>query len=208
MREPLLRVRATGGRALVLLSGLVLLALLGLPVSAGLAQGLPPRPTPPPTSPPRSGGGSTGGAAEEPGRITGTVIDQTTGAPAPGVGVRVGDQTVTSDADGNYDRSGLASGVYTVTLVLRPAQGTPSQGTVTVTLEAGATVVQHLFFRSPASPTATAVLPSTPPTPTPPTPARLPNTGAAGSSSAPLGLLGLLLLSLGAAVLALRRAHP
>jgi hypothetical protein len=202
----MVRVRATGGRALALLSALVLLALLGLPASAGLAQGLPPRPTPAPSPVPTSApssGGSTDDSGEEPGRITGTVIDQTTGAPASGIAVRVGDQTVTSDANGNYDRSGLASGVYTVTLVLSPSQGTPSQGTVTVTVAAGATVVQHLFFRSPVRPTAA----TQPPTPTPPTPASLPNTGAPDGSSAPLALLGLLLVSLGAA-LALRRTHP
>lgn len=210
MREPMVRVRATGGRALALLSALVLLALLGLPASAGLAQGLPPRPTPAPSPVPTSApssGGSSDDSGEEPGRITGTVIDQTTGAPAPGIAVRVGDQTVTSDANGNYGRSGLASGVYTVTLVLSPSQGTPSQGTVTVTVAAGATVVQHLFFRSPASPTTTTVPLPRPPTPTPPTPASLPNTGAPDRSSAPLGLLGLLLVSLGAA-LAFRRTHP
>lgn len=197
MRERLLRARAAGAA----LAGVLLLALLGLPAHASLAQGLPPRPTAVPTAAPHSGGDDD--TAEEPGRITGTVIDQTTGAPAPGIGVRVGDQTVTSDANGNYDRPGLASGVYTVTLVLSPAQGTAAQGVLTVTLAPGATLVQHLFFRSPARPTASAAPAA--PTLTPPTPARLPDTGAPDRPAAPLALLGLLLLGLGAAALGLRR---
>jgi hypothetical protein len=47
------------------------------------------------------------------GRITGAVIDLTTGAPAPGIAVTVGDQMVTTDSNGNYDRSGLPGGAYT-----------------------------------------------------------------------------------------------
>lgn len=197
MKERLLH--APGGWSGLVLSGVLLLALLGLPARAGLAQGLPPRPTPVPTSVPRSGGGDDD-TAEEPGRITGTVIDQTTGAPAPGIGVRVGGQTVTSDANGNYDRPGLAAGVYTVTLVLSPSQGSAVQGPLTLTLAAGATLVQHLYFRSPARPTASAIV-----APPVPTPARLPNTGTADRPATPLALLGLLLLCLGAAVLGLRR---
>jgi hypothetical protein len=82
------------------------------------------------------------------GRITGTVIDLTSGAPAPGIIVIVGDITLTTDSNGNYDRSGLPPGAYTVALSLASGQGTPAQTPVTVDLAPGATVIQHLAFRS------------------------------------------------------------
>jgi hypothetical protein len=104
------------------------------------------------------------------GRITGTVIDLTSGAPAPGLPVMVGDVTVMSDANGNYDRIGLPPGSYVVALVLAEGQGSPAQDRITIELAVDATVVQHLFFRSqPAvSPTPVATV-STPPTQLPPT---------------------------------------
>ncbi|HEU4322771.1 MAG TPA: carboxypeptidase regulatory-like domain-containing protein [Roseiflexaceae bacterium] len=195
-------VRAGGAIAgtVALLLGLLALGAGLAPAGLVGAQELPPRPTVAPTAPPRTGGGDSGD--EEPGRITGTVIDQTTGAPAPGIAVLVGDVTVRSDANGNYDRPELASGVYTVTLVLSADQGTASQPAQRVTVASGATVVQHLFFRSPVRAATTAVAT---PLPTPlPTPASLPNTGAAEPSPA-LPLLGAALIGLGLALLALRR---
>jgi hypothetical protein len=128
------------------------------------------------------------------GRITGTVIDLTSGAPAPGISVMVGEVTVTSDANGNYDRTGLPPGSYPVALVLAEGQGTPAQEGITIVLAAGATVVQHLFFRSQpaASPTPVATV-TAPPTQLPPT-----------SGSAPSGwlwvVLGLGALALGGGV--------
>jgi hypothetical protein len=116
-------------------------------------------------------------------RITGTVIDLTSGAPAPGIAVMVGEVTVTSDANGNYDRTGLPGGSYVVALVLTEGQGTPAQERITIELAADATIVQHLFFRSQpaASPTpvATAIAP----------PAQLPPT----SGSAPIRWLWVVL---------------
>src|SRR4051812_37211363 len=131
----------------------------------------PPRPTLTPVPTPRASSGGTHSSAAATGRITGTVIDLTTGAPAPGVAVTVGDTTVTTDVNGNYDRSGLAAGTYPVALVLTAAQGTPAQEPMVVNLAADATVIQHLSFRSP-QPTI--------PTPTPISatpPAALPKTG-------------------------------
>src|SRR6266545_6408529 len=121
-------------------------------------QAQPPRPTltPAPSAIPRSR--SDDDQDNEPlatGRITGTVIDLASGAPASGIRVAVSDVTIITDANGNYDRSGLPPGTYVVTLVLTEDQGTPAQGPVTIKLTPGATVVQHLAFRgiTRASPT-------------------------------------------------------
>src|SRR4051794_33300905 len=145
----------------------------------------PVRPTPKPTN--HDDHSDSSGAPS--GRITGTVIDETTGAPAPNITVTVGDRTVVTDANGNYDRSGLPAGSYTVELNLKPGQGEPGQPPITVKLPAGETVVQHLKFRSPVAPTAT---------PSVPAPIQLPTTGgSAGGEWAALGL-GAGLLALGA----------
>src|SRR5215213_5217680 len=53
-------------------------------------------PTPAPSTPAEHSDGSSPTAVPA-GRITGTVIDQTTGAPAPNIVVAVGDQTVLTD---------------------------------------------------------------------------------------------------------------
>lgn len=189
-------------RALNIGGGILMLVGLVLDVSAGLhsaqAQPLPPRPTTAPTTtsiPPTPAPQPTNAmdtAAEPAGRITGTVIDQTTGAPAPGIAVVVGDVTVNTDANGNYNRTGLPAGNYVVALALAAGQGVPAQGPGTVTLTADATVVQHLFFRSqPAAsplPSATAVVPA----------ARLPQTGGSETAISSLWiLLGLGMLVLG-----------
>lgn len=162
-----------------------------------LAQGPPPRPTLTPTTPPTltptpaptSAPSESGPTAVPSGRITGTVIDLSTGAPAAQIAVTVGDQTVYSDNNGNYSRANLPAGSYVVALALAPGQGTPAQGPITVALGAGATVVQHLAFRSRAVATAVA-----------PPPQTLPDTGGSGGASALLPLLavGLLLIVIGA----------
>lgn len=128
------------------------------------------------------------------GRITGTVIDRTTSAPAPGIPVAVGEVVVTTDENGNYDRNGLPAGSYRVALQLPPSRGEPAQGPITIPLSAGATVIQHLAFRSLlATPEvqATAATPTTAPVPT-----VLPNTG--GTDGAPTVIPGLLLVLAGA----------
>jgi hypothetical protein len=128
------------------------------PTSTPTATGTPgPSPTPSNTAvpPPRGGGG--GGDDDDDddddevvpaaqGRITGTVIDQTTGAPAPGVTVRVGSIYVVSDANGNYDVTGLPPGTYEVELILTPEQGIPAQPILSITVPENGTVVQNLFF--------------------------------------------------------------
>lgn len=143
------------------------------------------------------------------GRITGTVIDLTTGAPAPGMIVRVGDGAVTSDSNGNYDRNGLAAGEYTVQLIVEGQNMRAEQGAQIVELSRDGLVVLHLFFRSVATtaPTATATaqpiptaLPSDlPDTAVAPIPARLPVTAAAGQGVPPgvWLVLGAFLLLMG-----------
>lgn len=142
------------------LGGLLLLAPAG-----SAAQELPPRPTPPtatvaPTATPvvtaTPETTATPAPAEEerrrprptpaPGRITGTVIEQRSGAPAPGMTVYVGGVAVTSDASGNYVRDGLPPGQYTVWLAAGPAGISPAQPVLLAEVAPGATVVQHLAF--------------------------------------------------------------
>jgi len=145
-------------------------------------------PTPLPATPKPKDNDSDDDTPVPPGRITGTVIDLTSGAPVPGIAVMVGDVRVVSDANGNYDRNGLPPGSYTVTLVLAEGQGTPAQAPITIDLAAGATVVQHLGFRSPApavaAPSATPAVVLT----------KLPRTGgdAGGASAALLAALAVL----------------
>jgi hypothetical protein len=210
-----LTLRAT----LLIVIGLALQVVLV--ARPALAQDPPPRPTLPPTQTPtatalptqtpvpKDKGPSPTSAPT--GRIIGTVIDLSTNAPAPGIAVAVGDVTVTTDANGNYERAGLSAGSYQVALALTPAQGTPAQGPIAVELAAGATVVQHLAFRSPLVPTMTAVpttptiMPATPtaipPTPTPSRPAMLPDTG--DTPRLGLGMIGLVILLAGIVVWAI-----
>jgi LPXTG-motif cell wall-anchored protein len=166
------------------------------------AQDPPPRPTltptpaaatPKPTPQPTDKSEDEAESAPPTGLITGTVIDQTSGAPVTGVAVVVGDVTVVTDANGNYGVGGLNAGNYNVALALAEGQGTPSQGPLVVALPADTTVVQHLAFRSPAPPAA----PATPPT-------ALPETGGRAASWG-TWVLGAGLLALG---LVLRRRNP
>lgn len=187
-----------------LIAGLAMLAaaLLATPGRAAWAQDLPPRPTAPPTAPvtpePEQGDDDAGRDPAAPGRITGTVIDRTTGAPASGVAVRVGDTTVTSDANGNYDRSSLAAGSYAVALILEPGRGEPAQGELTVAVAAGQTVVQHLAFSSPLPAAAATAAPEPAATPAAITPISLPATGGGGAQGLPLALVGVALIAAGA----------
>jgi hypothetical protein len=180
-----------------LLSGLS----LRLGAAPAQAQGQPPpRPTltPVPPTPARHSDGSSPTAVPA-GRITGTVIDQTTGAPAPNIVVAVGDQTRLTDANGNYDRSGLPAGDYSVALRLAPEQGVAGQQPIVVTLVSGATIVQHLVFRGSllVAPTSVAIV----------APASLPLTG--GADGAPLFaiVLGAALIGAGC-MLRSRRVQP
>ena len=194
--------RTAFGSTLIIVGVCLLLAGLsswgGRGIAAVHAQTQPPpRPTltPAPTAKPSSDNHSSEAAN---GRITGTVIDLTTGAPAPGVAVTVGDTTVTTDANGNYDRSGLAAGDYQVALVLAAEQGASAQAPIVVALAPDATVIQHLSFRSPPPAALT-------PTPAPAAqPAALPITGGPADGAWLVLTLGLMMIA-GGVALRLRR---
>jgi LPXTG-motif cell wall-anchored protein len=105
------------------------------------------------------------GSSVEMGHITGTVIDQRTGAPAAGVIVRVGLELVVTDVNGNYDHW-LPVGEYPVALQLDTNQGAADQGEIIVAVQPAVPTVQHLSFRSSAPADAPAAAPTTAPTPT------------------------------------------
>lgn len=176
--------------ASLLLAGLLLVFGQGATPASAQPQ-LQQRPTltpapPTPTRRPAGDGDPTPAAA---GRITGTVIDLTSGAPAPGIAVQVGEVVVATDANGNYGRDGLPAGSYRVALVLAGGQGAPEQGALLVELAAGATVVQHLAFRSPQPAVPTPILAVVA------TPVLLPRTGAPAEHwwlAIGLGLAGVL----------------
>ncbi len=105
-----------------------------------------------------------GATVQEPvvqfGRITGTVIDQTTGAPAPNVPVTIGGNVVMSDVSGNYDHW-MVAGTYSVALALKPEQGMALQNAQEVAITGENTTVLHLNYRSPA-PAAATTAPAAP----------------------------------------------
>ncbi|KAB8143027.1 carboxypeptidase-like regulatory domain-containing protein [Chloroflexia bacterium SDU3-3] len=83
------------------------------------------------------------------GHITGTVIDERTGAPVSYVKVMVGSYTLMTDVSGNYDLW-VPTGTYDVVLSLTGGQGTPVHASSKVTIKADTTTVEHLSFRSAA----------------------------------------------------------
>ncbi|NTU84779.1 MAG: carboxypeptidase-like regulatory domain-containing protein [Chloroflexales bacterium] len=173
--------------------------LLGLALTTGSqpvrAQDPPPRPPLAPTAEP-AGDSDPKPTPVPAGRITGTVIELGSGAPAPGIIVRVGDAVLTTDTHGNYDASGIATGTYMVALQLTSEQGVAAQEPLALDLAPGAVLVQHLAFRAPTPVMAAPLAPDTAPTP-----AALPNTGAADESVIWLVLALGLLTSLGGGAL-------
>jgi hypothetical protein len=151
------------------------------------------------------------------GRVTGTVIDTRTGAPAANMLVVVGDSLVLTDGSGNYDRW-VPAGSYRVALQLRDGEGVVAQSAQEVGVTPSGTAVMHLFFTSPAPvvPQAPTTEPTPTAVPTPPlamepeqpvsqpaatapmAPAGLPDTAVGISVPGPLVLVGALLFGLGA----------
>jgi hypothetical protein len=180
------------------------LALVSMPQFAA-AQTLPPRapivePVPSTTPVTQEEEEQARPTPVVPGRITGTVIDQRTGAPVVGVRVRIGTTELLSDANGNYDHHGLAPGRYALALHLDAGQGAAAQGELALDVGAGQTLVQHLFFTSPVP-----LVAAPPSAESAPAPATLPATGTRGTPSSSLLLVGALLL--GAGLVARRMAR-
>lgn len=165
------------------------------------------------------------------GRVTGTVIDTRTGAPAANVLVVVGDSIVLTDASGNYDRW-VPVGSYRVALQLRDGEGVAAQAGQEIGVTPGGAAVMHLFFTSaaPVAPEAPAAVPMATAAPTPPlamepeqpasqpvamgaapelaAPAGLPDTAAGMSVPGPLVLVGALLFGVGALLQLRPRRRP
>lgn len=159
--------------AIALLAGTLAIA------APARAQELPPRPAPVVTTE------SNRDRVPATGRITGTVIDRATGAPAPGVTVTVGAVALTTDENGNYGLDGLVAGRYGVSVTAPEGEST------TVMLDEAATVVQHLSFGVAPQPSPPPAAVSAPPVPT-----RLPVTG--GETEVwPLALAALELMGAG-----------
>ncbi|MCX7789653.1 MAG: hypothetical protein N2378_03355 [Chloroflexaceae bacterium] len=192
--------------AILLVLGMVVVPAPA-PVVAGPALQPSPRPPLEPTAP--AEGGLPAPTPVPYGRVTGTIIDLRTGAPAPGKLVVIGDSTVVSDANGNYDRW-VVSGSYNLNLRLRDGEGQVAQPPQEIVVGNGDTVVVHLFFTSeapvaPAAPESAATVAPTATVAPPPAeavavaPVSLPVTAATGASvPGPLLLMGAALLGLGA----------
>jgi hypothetical protein len=135
--------------SLIIVGALMILFGFGGWASPGVAsaQGAVPQPSPRPPVDLSDESGHNSSSTDITGHVTGTVIDQTTGAPVAGVTVKIGDVTVTTDANGNYDYW-TPVGSYTVQVMIDPAQG-EAQPPATVEVRAGEATVQHLTFRSP-----------------------------------------------------------
>jgi len=135
-----------------------------------------------------------------PGHVTGTVINQTNGAPVAGVSVNVGGYIVQTDSNGNYDKW-LPAGTYNVTLAIDPQQGVPAQDTRSVEIIPASATILHLGLRRnqsiQAATDATSSVPT--PSPTPPIPRRLPLTAEPVETPlTPWLLAGCILFALGA----------
>lgn len=126
--------------------------LLPLPTPSTAAPAL--QPSPRPTIPPVNIVPTSEPTVVPMGRVTGTIIDLRTHAPAPNIAVQVGDVVVYSDSNGNYDRW-VESGFYMLALQLTSEQGSPGQPPLEIAVGPGDTVVAHLFFTSPAPNNAT-----------------------------------------------------
>jgi hypothetical protein len=150
--------------SMITLGMLMVLSGMGalIPPAGTQAQTVP-QPTPRP--PLREGGDDSDSSSPAVGmaHVTGTVIDQATGAPVPFAMVTIGAQTISADANGNYDLW-LESGSYTI--VLASDSGMNSQP-VQVELPAGQEVVQHLSGVSAAPPAAPSEVPAAPAAPAP-----------------------------------------
>lgn len=124
-------------------------------------------PSPRPTlAPERRGGGADLPPAM--GRLTGTVLEQPSGAPKPGVPVNIGGTVIVSDANGNYD-VWLLPGTYTVTVELDSSQLAMPFVPLSADIVADQTTVLHVNYATALQPTEVpaAEEPTAEPTPEP-----------------------------------------
>jgi hypothetical protein len=143
-RKPMIRKAIS---SILIITGL-LMTLTGLgalmPAEQAYAQAVP-QPTPRPALNPEDDGDDTAQPVADMAHITGTVIDQASSAPVPGISVRVGNSVVATDGNGNYDLY-IEPGNYTVSAI--GSDNTP-QPAAEVVLIAGEMVVQHLIYIAP-----------------------------------------------------------
>lgn len=182
----------------------VLLLMIGIGTllpGAALAQQDPlpaPSPRPPLEFTEQSkGGGSEPDRSAIPGHIGGTVIDVVSSAPVPGMPVRVGDNIVTTDQDGNYG-VWVSAGTYLVNVAPAPGQGMVVDGPMTVVVEPETPVIQHLRVALPV-PEVQAAEPVVE-EPVIEAPRRLPRTNDAADPAWLWVSLGILLIGAGIAL--------
>jgi len=146
-----------------------------------------------------SGGGSAPDRSAIPGHIGGTVIDVVSSAPVPGMPVRIGDNIVTTDQDGNYG-IWVSPGTYLVNVAPAPGQGDVVDGPMTVVVEPETPVIQHLRVALPVRQAPAAepapVVEAAPVE----APRRLPRTNDAADSAWLWVLSGIMLMSSGIAL--------
>lgn len=129
----------------------ILLLMFGIGTllpGAALAQQDPlPAPSPRPavqfTEQSSGGESSAPDRSAIPGHIGGTVIDVISSAPVPGMPVRIGDNVVITDQNGNYG-IWVSPGTYLVNVAPAPGQGTIVDGPATVVVQPETPVIQHL----------------------------------------------------------------
>ena len=145
------------------------------------------------------GGESAPDRSAIPGHIGGTVIDVVSSAPVPGMPVRIGDNIVTTDQDGNYG-IWVSPGTYLVNVAPVPGQGDVVDGPMTVVVEPETPVIQHLRVALPARQAPAAepapVVEAAPVE----APRRLPRTNDAADSAWLWVLSGIMLMSSGIAL--------
>lgn len=180
----------------------ILLLMFGIGTllpGAALAQQDPvPAPSPRPavqfTEQSSGGGSSAPDRSAIPGHIGGTVIDVVSSAPVPGIPVRVGDNVVITDQDGNYG-IWVSPGTYLVNVAPAPEQGTIVDGPATVVVEPETPVIQHLRVALPV-PDVKAAEPTVEEVPVA-APRRLPRTNDAADVTWLWVSFGILLIGAG-----------
>ncbi|MEN9934007.1 MAG: hypothetical protein RLZZ387_586 [Chloroflexota bacterium] len=154
--------------ASVLVACGAIMALFGVGgwTGSGVASAQVVVPQPSPRPPVRSGddGSSSAVIAPDTGRVTGTVINVTTGAPVAGVQVIVGGELVTTDANGNYDHW-MPIGSYVLQVVPDPSLGQAAQPALTVVVRAREVTVQHLGMQGAVVAPPSTDLPAVAPAP-------------------------------------------